>query len=123
VEFYSGEYGAWGACPADWQWGLVCAYGPASGPLLELSPEVMTRGLWQAGQAVAPAMFSLAEADVVYPIRWRWAVPVMAPGHYRRLAAHVHRPPVVLAGDWMNQACVEGAVHSGEAAAAAFGRA
>jgi predicted NAD/FAD-dependent oxidoreductase len=29
----------------------------------------------------------------------------------------------VLAGDWTHQACVEGAVRSGEAAAAAFGRA
>jgi predicted NAD/FAD-dependent oxidoreductase len=60
---------------------------------------------------------------VIHLMRWRWAVPTMAPGHYRRLASHVHRPPVVFAGDWMKEACVEGAVRSGEAAAAAFGSA
>jgi predicted NAD/FAD-dependent oxidoreductase len=68
-------------------------------------------------------MFSLDQAEVVQPILWRWAVPVLAPGHYRHLAEYIRRPPVVLAGDWMNQACVEGAVRSGEAAAAAFGAA
>src|SRR5262245_55479924 len=36
--------------------------------------------------------------------------------------ARLRRPPLVLAGDWTEQACVEGAVRSGEAAAA-FGRA
>ena len=123
VEFYTGNYGAWGACPEDWQWGLVCAYGPASGPFLDLPVEAATQKLWEAGRVVAPEMFSLDQAEVIQPIRWRWAVPVMAPGHYRRLAEYVRRPPVVLAGDWTNQACVEGAVRSGEAAAAAFGAA
>ena len=31
------------------------------------------------------------------------------------------RPPIVLAGDWTDRACVEGAVRSCEAAAAVFG--
>jgi len=123
VEYYSGRYGAWGACPPDWQWALVCAYGPASGPMLEQTEPEIKQALWQAGQATAPGLFSLEEADVIHLMRWRWAVPTMGPGHYRRLANHVHRPPVVFAGDWMREACVEGAVRSGEAAAAAFGSA
>jgi predicted NAD/FAD-dependent oxidoreductase len=45
----------------------------------------------------------------------------MGPGHYRRLANFVQQPPVVFAGDWMSEACVEGAVRSGEAAAKVFG--
>jgi len=39
----------------------------------------------------------------------------------RRLAAFQQKPPVVFASDWMNEACVKGAVRSGEAAAAVFG--
>ncbi|HWQ13023.1 MAG TPA: FAD-dependent oxidoreductase, partial [Roseiflexaceae bacterium] len=66
-------------------------------------------------------LFALEEADVVHLMRWEWAVPVMAPGHYRRLAAYAQRPPLVFAGDWMRQACVEGAVRSGEAAAEIVG--
>jgi protoporphyrinogen/coproporphyrinogen III oxidase len=121
VELYSGRHGAWGACPPDWQWGLVCAYGPASAPLLDRPADKVTRELWEAGRAVAPDMFTLEEAAVVHLIRWEWAVPTMGPGHYARMAAYTPRPPLVLAGDWLEQACVEGAVRSGEAAAAAFG--
>lgn len=45
----------------------------------------------------------------------------MAPGHFTRMAAYQRRPPLVFAGDWTHQACIEGAVRSGEAAAEAFG--
>ena len=120
VEHYTGGYGAWGACPDDWQWGLVCSYGPASQPLLEQTEEAVTQTLWQAGQQVAPSLFPLEQADIIHLIRWPWAVPIMGPGYYRRLAEHQHRPPIVFAGDWMCQACVEGAVRSGESAAAAL---
>jgi protoporphyrinogen/coproporphyrinogen III oxidase len=121
VEFYSGRHGAWGACPPDWQWGLVCAYGPASYALLDQPADVVTQELWQAGRAAAPDLFVLEQAAVVHLIRWEWAVPMIEAGHYTRLAGYVRRPPLVLAGDWTEQACVEGAVRSGEAAAAAFG--
>jgi protoporphyrinogen oxidase len=121
VEHYSGRHGAWGSCPADWQWSLICAYGPASGPLLDAPEEEVKRVLWDCGIETSPNLFSLAEADAVHLMRWRWAVPIMAPGHYRRLAEYQNRPPVVFAGDWMREACVEGAVRSGEVAAAAFG--
>jgi predicted NAD/FAD-dependent oxidoreductase len=59
---------------------------------------------------------------VVHDIRWEWAIPVLSSGHFRRLAAYQRTPPVVLAGDWTYHACVEGAVRSGEQAAAAFGK-
>ncbi len=36
VELYSGLRGAWGECPPDWQWALVCASGPDSTALLKL---------------------------------------------------------------------------------------
>jgi len=101
----------------------VCAYGPASGALLDRPADDVTRELWDAGRAAAPALFSLDQAAVVQLIRWEWAVPIIAPGHYTRMANYVRRPPLVFAGDWTHQACVEGAVRSGEAAAAVFGSA
>jgi predicted NAD/FAD-dependent oxidoreductase len=63
-------------------------------------------------------MFTLEEAAVVHLMRWEWAVPTMGPRHYTRMATYTRRPPLVLAGDWLQQACVEGAVRSGEAASA-----
>ncbi len=121
VEHYSGRHGAWGACPPDWQWGLVCTYGATCDRFLDKPQVEVVVALWQQGRGVAPALFGLERADVVHYIRWQWAVPIMAPGHYRRLAAFKNRPPVVFAGDWMQQACVEGAVRSGNAAARAIG--
>lgn len=123
VEWYSGRHGAWGACPPDWQWALVCTYGPTCAKFLAQEPATVERTLWEQARIVCPDLFTLDRADVVHYHRWEWAVPIMYPGHYRNLAAFENRPPVVLAGDYMNNACVEGAVRSGEAAAAAFGRA
>jgi predicted NAD/FAD-dependent oxidoreductase len=88
--------------------------------MLDEPDEVVKQQLWQIGRDVAPNLYPLTEADVVHLMRWRWAVPIMAPGHYRRLVEYRNRPPVVFAGDWMREACVEGAVRSGEAAAEAF---
>jgi oxygen-dependent protoporphyrinogen oxidase len=120
VEWYSGRHGAWGACPEDWQWGLVCTYGPTCARFLSQAPETVTETLWDQARGFCPEMFSLNQADVVHYHRWEWAVPIMPPGHYHNLAAFQNRPPVVFAGDYMNNACVEGAVRSGEAAAEAF---
>ncbi|HZS88082.1 MAG TPA: NAD(P)/FAD-dependent oxidoreductase [Chloroflexota bacterium] len=121
VEFYAGRRGGWGACPPDWQWGLVTASSEASPTLLDGPAAKATEELWTAGRAALPELFPLEQAEVVQLVRWPLALPVMAPGRYRRLAAFRQRPPVVLAGDWTQEACVEGAVRSGEAAAAAFG--
>jgi oxygen-dependent protoporphyrinogen oxidase len=122
VEIYSGARGAWGECPPDWQWALVCASGPDSNELLKLPAEEARRILWERAHSVAPELFVLEEAAVVHDIRWEWAIPVLSAGHFRRLAAYQRKPPVVLAGDWTYHACVEGAVRSGELAAAAFGK-
>lgn len=122
VEWYSGRHGAWGACPPDWQWALVCTYGATCAKFLGQDPRRVQQTLWDEALAICPEMFTLAEAEVIHYMGWEWAVPIMHPGHYRNLASFQNRPPVVFAGDWMNNACVEGAVRSGEAAAAAFGR-
>lgn len=121
VEFYSGRHGSWGACPQDWQWVLLCTYGPTCAKFLHRDQGQVIRELWSQAEAITPGLFPLEAADVVHYHHWEWAVPVMAPGHYRRLAAFQQKPPVVFAGDWMAEACVEGAVRSGEAAAAVFG--
>jgi protoporphyrinogen oxidase len=123
VEMYSGTRGAWGACPPDWQWALVCASGPESAELIAMPAQQAREELWARARSVAPELFALDEADLVHDIRWEHAIPHLPAGHYRRLAAHLFQPPVVVAGDWTYHACVEGAVRSGERAAAAFGKA
>jgi predicted NAD/FAD-dependent oxidoreductase len=123
VEYYSGTRGAWGDCPPDWQWVLICASGPDSAELLRLPAEQARQLLWERAQSVAPDLFPLEAATVVHDIRWEWAIPRLAKGHYQRLAEYQRRPPMVLAGDWTYHACVEGAVRSGELAAEAFGTA
>jgi predicted NAD/FAD-dependent oxidoreductase len=68
-----------------------------------------------------PELPDLKQWKVSHLVKWRNAVPTMPPGHFTRMANYARRPPVVFAGDWTHQACVEGAVRSGEAAAEAFG--
>lgn len=121
IEWYSGKRGAWGACPPDWQWALICAYGPASAKLLQLPAAEARHQLWEGARQIVPELFTLEEATVIHDIRWEWAIPQMETGHYTRLANYQRQPPLVLAGDWTEQACVEGAVRSGQVAAAAFG--
>ena len=44
-----------------------------------------------------PKLFPLEQADVVHLMRWPWALPIMGPGHYTRLAADsgLAEPPPV----------------------------
>jgi protoporphyrinogen oxidase len=120
VEIGSGRWGAWGGVPDDWCWALVCAPAAASGPLVTRPAEEVTAELWAAATTVEPRLFDLGRADIVHLVRWPHAVPVVDRGYYRRLEPLVQAPPVVYAGDWLVQPCVEGAVRSGEAAAARF---
>jgi oxygen-dependent protoporphyrinogen oxidase len=121
VELGGGRFGAWGQVPDDWEWALVCAPAAASAPLLDApADEVMAR-LWEAAARIDPRLFRLQDADVVQLIRWRHAVPDVRPGYHGRVAALEQRPPIVYAGDWLVQPCVEGAVRSGRAAAALLG--
>lgn len=123
VEFGAGRFGGWGAIPDDWAWGLVCAPGASSEPLLDAPAEEVTERLWSAARKIDHRLFELERADVVQLIRWRHAVPAVKPGYHRRLAVIEQRQPIVFAGDWLVQPCVEGAVRSGETAAKLFGRA
>jgi predicted NAD/FAD-dependent oxidoreductase len=117
VELGGGRFGAWGQVPDDWEWALVCAPAAASAPLLDAPVDEVQDRLWEAASAIDPRLFRLAEADVLQLIRWRHAVPDVRPGYHRRLTRLVQRPPIVFAGDWLAQPCVEGAVRSGNTAA------
>ena len=121
VEWQSGRDGAWGACPPGWQWALVCANEAANQRLIDLPDFEITEMLFRAATEVVPGLPPLQTWKVRHLVKWRYAVPTMAPGHFTRMAAYTRRPPIVFAGDWTHQACVEGAVRSGEAAAEAFG--
>ena len=80
----------------------------------------MTQRLWEAARTIEPRLFSLDDAEIVQLIRWRHAVPAVHPGYFTRLRSFTQRPPLVFAGDWLVQPCVEGAVRSGNAAASCF---
>jgi oxygen-dependent protoporphyrinogen oxidase len=117
VELGGGRFGAWGQVPDDWEWALVCAPAAASAPLIDAPADEVQDRLWRAASAIDPRLFRLEDADVVQLIRWRHAVPDVRPGYHRRVGGLRQRPPIVLAGDWLVQPCVEGAVRSGNRAA------
>jgi oxygen-dependent protoporphyrinogen oxidase len=120
VELGGGALGAWGQVPDDWEWALVCAPAASSGPLLDAPADDVTRRLWSAATTIDRRLFSLDEAEIVQLIRWRHAVPAVNPGYFGRMRPLTQRPPLVFAGDWLVQPCVEGAVRSGNIAAACF---
>jgi predicted NAD/FAD-dependent oxidoreductase len=120
VELGAGRWGGWGEVPPEWTWALVCAPAAGSGALLAMDPAEATALLWSKARQIEPRLFDLSSADVVQLVRWEHAVPIVGPGYYRRLWALRNEPPVTFAGDWLVQPCVEGAVRSGEAAAAAL---
>lgn len=120
VEIGSGRWGSWGQVPDDWCWALVCAPAATSGPLLDQEPEKVIEQLWAEASTIDPRLFELDRADVVHLVRWPHAVPLVDAGYFGRLGRLTSELPVVYAGDWLVQPCVEGAVRSGGAAAAAF---
>ena len=120
VELGGGAHGAWGQVPDDWEWALVCAPAASSGPLLDEPEDATIERLWAAAAAIDDRLFPVADAHIVRLIRWRHAVPAVGPGYFTRVASFNQRPPLVFAGDWLVQPCVEGAVRSGNAAAALF---
>ena len=120
AEIGGGRYGAWGEVPSDWTWALVCAPGTSSGPLLDAPEDEVIERLWSKAAAIEPRLFDLDSADVVHLIRWPHAVPAVRPGYFTRLRGLRQDPPIVFAGDWLVQPCVEGAVRSGERAAWRF---
>jgi oxygen-dependent protoporphyrinogen oxidase len=120
VELGGSALGAWGQVPDGWEWALVCAPASASAGLLEEPDDVITGRLWDTARTIDPRLFDLADAAVVQLIRWRHAVPAVGPGYYARVRTFDQSPPLAFAGDWLVQPCVEGAVRSGNAAAALF---
>lgn len=121
VEWQSGRQGAWGVCPPGWQWALVCANEACNEKLIDRPDFEVSEILWKGAKQFVPDLPALDMWKVQHLVKWRQAVPTMAPGHFTRMAGYARRPPLVFAGDWTHQACVEGAVRSGEAAAEAFG--
>jgi len=147
IEFFNGRHGSWGACPETREWGLVCAHVQASEELMlnastasriqgfpaddtltgpefaqQMKGLTSVQRLWGDARRILPDLFDInaPDVDVVLLHQWKWAVPVFVPGHYTHMAAYRRVPPVVFAGDWTQEACVEGAVRSGELAAAAW---
>lgn len=108
---------------ADWAWALACAPSASSEPLLDRPAAEVQDLIWTEARRIDPRLFPLDRADVVQLIRWRYAVPDVRPGYHSRIAAFRQRPPVFFAGDWLVQPCVEGAVRSGDHAAALVGEA
>jgi oxygen-dependent protoporphyrinogen oxidase len=120
VELGSGEHGSWGRTPDGWQWQLFCAPAASSERLLDLPDDELASQLWAAAASIDARIFPLADAEIVHIVRWRHAVPRVGPGHFASVRRMVQRQPVVFAGDWLVQPCVEGAVRSGIAAAEHF---
>jgi predicted NAD/FAD-dependent oxidoreductase len=90
---------------------------------MTMDDDAVKERLWSVASAIEPRLFPLAGAEIVHLIRWPNAVPIVERGYLARTGTMPQRPPLVFAGDWLVQPCVEGAVRSGEQAAAAFGRA
>lgn len=121
VELGTGRDGSWGRVPDDMQWALVCAPAASSAPFMTIDDEETKRRLWAVATSIEPRLFALADAEIVHLIRWPHAVPVVVRGYLARVQNLPQRPPLVFAGDWLVQPCVEGAVRSGEQAAMRFG--
>ena len=121
VEIGGGRFGAWGKVPDEWQWALVCAPSATSGRFLRMSESVAKARLWEVASGIDPRLFDLSSAEIVHFVRWEHAVPKVGVGYYARMRGWRQRPPIVFAGDWTVQPCVEGAVRSGNAAATVFG--
>jgi oxygen-dependent protoporphyrinogen oxidase len=123
VELGTGRDGGWGRIPDEYQWALVCAPSATSGPFMTMADDAVKSRLWSVASSIEPRLFDLADAEIVDLIRWPNAVPIVDRGYLARIRTLPQRPPLAFAGDWLVQPCVEGAVRSGERAAAAFGRA
>ena len=122
VELGNGGDGAWGRVPAGWEWALIGAGRASSGALLELSDDELHASGRQARRSTT-ACFRSSRRRSGTSSDGGMRYPKVGVGYFGRLHQLPQRPPIVFAGDWLVQPCVEGAVRSGNAAAAAFGAA
>ena len=111
----------WGVVPEGWSAALVGSSGPWSADLINMGDDEAIKTLWERAREIDPGLFELGDAEVIVPIRWDEAVPVFSPGRFKEVKGFKQSPPLVFAGDWLVQPCIEGAVRSGLAAAATFG--
>jgi predicted NAD/FAD-dependent oxidoreductase len=98
----------------------IAVYGQAARRFAGENGEPPSDQLRALGGSILPALRERVPLDMV---GWHWesAVTIFAPGHFRQLAAlrpWRRRGNVVLAGDYLVSPTVEGAVISGERAAA-----
>lgn len=110
----------WGVIPENRSAALVGTSGEWGKDLIEAKDG--KERLWKRAREIDPELFELEEASLVEVIRWNEAVPVFSPGHFGRVASLKQKPPLIFAGDWLVQPCIEGAVRSGLTAANIFGR-
>lgn len=118
VEHGSGGDPAWGHVPEGWEWALVCAPSASSGRLLGMGDDELMDELFDAVEAATGERIAWRDYELQHLVRWSHAVPVVDVGYYERLDGVPQAPPIVFAGDWCDQPCVEGAVRSGYRAAA-----
>ena len=120
----AGQRVARGVGPGARRLGVGARVRPGRGERPSCSTPTATRssdGCGRRRREIDPRLFRLDDADVVQLIRWRHAVPDVGPRLLHPAAPRSRqRPPLVFAGDWLVQPCVEGAVRSGNAAAACF---
>lgn len=117
VERGSGGQPAWGKVPDGWQWTLLCAPSASSDRLIDLTDEELLDTMFAEVTAVTGEVIDWRDHELVHVVRWRTAVPVVDPHYYERLHGMTETVPILFAGDWTDQPCVEGAVRSGVRAA------
>lgn len=109
----------WGVVPDGYSAALVGSSGSWSEELINATDAA--EQLWSRALEIDPCLFDLDNASLVESVQWREAVPIMAPGHFARVKSLEQKPPLIFAGDWLVQPCIEGAVRSGIAASKVFG--
>lgn len=117
VERGYGPQGAWGRAPAGWEWALVCSPAATRMDLLNVDRDTALDEMFRQAEELSHVHLPWRDYDVAELVRWHHAVPIVDPGYYRRLERIPSRRPLVFAGDWRYQPCVEGAVRSAELAA------
>ena len=97
--------------------------GPLSQALQSAPDEVLT-GLLREDIASWGGPYAIGDPEIFAQIyRWPQALPEFEVGHFHRLQAFANRAierggPIVYAGDYLGGPFIEGAIVSGEAAAA-----
>jgi predicted NAD/FAD-dependent oxidoreductase len=105
--------------PKGWQGAVIIASRLLAKRLAtDASDEEIVALLFLLGKKLEPKLFSLVEAKHVAVARHRFAWPRWSAEHSSRVASWNQASTIVFAGDWTWHPSVEGAVQSGERAAA-----